>query len=64
MTLQFKKAKNFKWEITRNDDLFQIIFGLIKQDKNGVRVLSFILLGFQLNLGWAWETEPTAEEKK
>jgi hypothetical protein len=64
MKLQFKKAKNFKWEITRNDDLFQIIFGLIKQDKNGVRVLSFILFGFQLNLGWVWETEPPTEEKK
>jgi hypothetical protein len=52
MKLQFKKAKNFKWEITRNDDVFQIIFGLVKQDKNGARVLSFIFLGFQLNLGW------------
>ena len=37
MKCTFKVAKNFKWTITRDDEAMDVLFGIIKTDKDGVR---------------------------
>ncbi len=52
MKCTFKVAKNFKWTITRDDEAMDVLFGIIKTDKDGVRVFSFIFLCFQFSFGY------------
>lgn len=53
MKVKFYAAKNGKWTITRGEDVFDIFCGVVRQDKDGVRVLTFILFGAQLAFGWS-----------